>query len=101
MQRQIFLLTIVTGIALAGCAQDVARQYQTVKVSYAYGANDKSEREWRAKLKALDACHMAGYQDAYPAGRPAIVCVQGSNGSCAHFRASASYDCVGMGYQTL
>jgi len=103
MRIPILTFSIALAIAMAGCTTEetrVSQRYQTVKVSYAYKPNDKSTSEWRASLLALDKCHNDGYQDAYPVGRPAVICAQSAAGECTHFQASAAYDCVGMGYQS-
>lgn len=101
MLKPLLILAIMICSVLQGCAAGGAAkpQYPTVKVSYSYGAHDKSERAWRALLRALDECHNDGYRDAYPAAAPVIACDQSAGGNCTRFQASASYDCVGMGYQ--
>ena len=71
-----------------------------MNVSFAYGANEKAERQWRAWLTALDECHVDGYQDAFPVGDPAISCDHADGGVCTRFVAHAAYDCVGLAYQT-
>jgi hypothetical protein len=94
-------MTMIVAAGLCGCAaQTSASNDHTVNVSFAYGANEKTERQWRAWLTALDECHGDGYQDAYPAGDPAISCDQASSGVCTRFLAHAAYDCVGLAYQT-
>jgi hypothetical protein len=88
-------------LVLPGCAaQTAAKQDYAVKVSYKYAANDQSASAWRAFMIALDKCHDEGYQDAYPAGQPRASCERSSGNTCIHFAADATYDCVGLSYQT-
>jgi hypothetical protein len=96
-----FILCLGMVLILSGCAaQNTAKEYYAVKVSYAYAANGQSVSAWRAFMVALDKCHNEGYQDAYPAGQPAADCDRSSGNVCVHFVAHASYDCVGQSYQT-
>ncbi len=72
----------------------------TVSVAFEFGANDRSERQWRALLTALDKCHREGYQDADLVRSPKAICKESGPNGCSRFAATASYDCIGMGYQS-
>ena len=97
---------IVAGIAfaaaasLACCASGSNAQYQRVTVFYEYKHVDQTDRAWHAFMEALDRCHFAGYQDAQPADKPRRSCESGTEASCALFRVTVDYDCIGLGYQT-
>ena len=98
--RKILLCLAMAAIAgLSGCAS-LPKQDYAVKVAYAYAVDGKSASAWRAFMIALDKCHNEGYQDAYPAGQPAVSCDRSSGNACVHYIANASYDCVGLSYQT-
>lgn len=98
MKKAITLLFVPMAVMAAqGC---VGQGYAVVMVSYPYEESDKSTRQWRAFLDALDKCHNAGYQDAAPAAPAATVCEAAAENGCTRFRATALYDCYGLGYQT-
>jgi YecR-like lipoprotein len=88
-------------VMLAACTAQRSDQGQViVTVSYRYGESDESTRQWRALLNALDQCHLKGYKDAQPVSPPETICEKAGESSCLRFRATVSYDCFGMGYQT-
>lgn len=95
------LLVLCALLPVAGCAtgRTLRHPYPVATVSYEYAPADRSQRQWRAKLTALDECHMKGYQDAEPKGPPQTVCEKSGARSCTVYRASIAYDCIGMGYQ--
>jgi len=104
MKKDITLLFMPAAVmATQGC---VGQGYAVVTVSYQYEVtgqyqeSDQSARQWRAFLDALDQCHREGYQDAAPAAPAATVCDTAAENGCTRFRATASYDCYGLGYQT-
>jgi hypothetical protein len=98
MKKAIAVLFVPAAVMAAQCC--VGQSYAVVTVSYQYDESDQSTRQWRAFLNALDKCHNAGYQDAAPAAPAATVCETVAQNGCTRFRATISYDCYGLGYQT-
>jgi len=95
------LLTLCIFVVVAGCgtAHTPGHPYPVATVSYEYAPADRSQRQWRARLTALDECHMKGYLDAEPKGPPQTLCEKSGTRSCSLYKASIAYDCIGMGYQ--
>ena len=88
-------------LLLAACApQDNDNGgYKVVSQDITYAPGGERDQEWRALMKAMDACHGSGFSDAQPAARPQSRCVEPGPGACARFAAHLSWDCIGMGYQ--
>jgi hypothetical protein len=84
-----------------GCTGPQNNGYLVVNTDITYGVSDRSAREWRALMTALDRCHGQGYVDAQRTGTPETQCLE-ENGpdGCRRFAAHISWDCIGMGYQS-
>ena len=88
-------------LALGGCAGPLNQGYAEASVTYEYGPADRDASEWRAQLTALDTCHREGYVDLLPKAPPRSECLkEGPAQACLRTRATAVYDCYGLGYQT-
>ena len=98
------ILTMAVGAALvasvSSCAFEQSSKEKVVTVSYAWPVQEDELHRWRALMEALDLCHFAGYRDAQLAGEPERVCESGDANTCAMFRVTLRYDCIGLGYQT-
>ena len=86
-------------LAVAGLAAGCTGVPQIVTQHFAYTPVQKLDRQWRAELAALDACHSQGYQEADPVGTARAICDRQDVQGCSHFKAVQAYACRGMGYQ--